>query len=386
MARKTSRRAGRRRHLSPADGEFCPYSAHNDQGSTAGLAVRRPARQRLTGIEADSAPGSDPGNGGLPWNRPYAVPAPTVLSTWRAAIGPPARVGCRAQRKPGEHGPTPFSLPNTCRNRQPSEQIARSWPYGSPYTRRPLYSGELAASRTATIRAHSLSQSPRRGHGVVRIPTRAVVGAAPHLRLSTPALTQHRWPPLCGGLVGDAKSCLVAAFKTRNATRMTCADTLAGRNLGTYPLRTSGLSGPPARRGSCGIPSGISPGQPADQGPDAPTGRRAAGPAAHGPGGPAAAGDVAVPGAGSCPEWPPAAAARGGRCHAGRAGPGPPGSASARPAAAVAGRRADGQKIKISAAFHASSRRDSRSPAATRVISRKTNRRHMTGDHHGRTA
>jgi hypothetical protein len=35
---------------------------------------------------------------------------------------------------------------------------------------------------------------------------------------------------------------------------------------------------------------------------------------------------------------------------------------------------------------HASSRRDSRSHAANRVIRRKTNRRHMTGDHHGQTA
>ena len=36
--------------------------------------------------------------------------------------------------------------------------------------------------------------------------------------------------------------------------------------------------------------------------------------------------------------------------------------------------------------FHASSRRDSRSHAATRVIRRNTNRRHMSSDHHGRTA
>jgi len=33
-----------------------------------------------------------------------------------------------------------------------------------------------------------------------------------------------------------------------------------------------------------------------------------------------------------------------------------------------------------------SSRRDSRNPAATRVIRRKANRRHMIGDHQGRTA
>jgi hypothetical protein len=39
------------------------------------------------------------------------------------------------------------------------------------------------------------------------------------------------------------------------------------------------------------------------------------------------------------------------------------------------------RRIRISAVFHASSRRDSRSHAATRVISRNTNRRHMIGDH-----
>jgi hypothetical protein len=44
------------------------------------------------------------------------------------------------------------------------------------------------------------------------------------------------------------------------------------------------------------------------------------------------------------------------------------------------------RRIKISAVCHASSRCDSRSHAATRVIRRKTNRRHMTGDHHGQTA
>ena len=43
------------------------------------------------------------------------------------------------------------------------------------------------------------------------------------------------------------------------------------------------------------------------------------------------------------------------------------------------------RRIKISAVFHASSRRDSRSHAATRVIRRNTNRRHMIGDHHRRT-
>jgi len=39
-------------------------------------------------------------------------------------------------------------------------------------------------------------------------------------------------------------------------------------------------------------------------------------------------------------------------------------------------------QIKISAVCHTSSRRDSRSHEATRVIRRNLNRRHMTGDHH----
>ena len=42
------------------------------------------------------------------------------------------------------------------------------------------------------------------------------------------------------------------------------------------------------------------------------------------------------------------------------------------------------RRIKISAVFQASSRRDSRSHAAICVIRRKTNRRHMIGDHHDR--
>jgi hypothetical protein len=43
------------------------------------------------------------------------------------------------------------------------------------------------------------------------------------------------------------------------------------------------------------------------------------------------------------------------------------------------------RRIKISAVFHISSRRESRSPATSRVIRRNTNRRHMTADHHRRT-
>lgn len=41
---------------------------------------------------------------------------------------------------------------------------------------------------------------------------------------------------------------------------------------------------------------------------------------------------------------------------------------------------------QISPVFHVSSRQDSRSHMITRVISRKTNRRNMIGDHHGRAA
>jgi hypothetical protein len=44
------------------------------------------------------------------------------------------------------------------------------------------------------------------------------------------------------------------------------------------------------------------------------------------------------------------------------------------------------RRIKISAVCHASSRWDSRSHVVTRVMRRNANRRHMTGDHHGRGA
>jgi hypothetical protein len=44
------------------------------------------------------------------------------------------------------------------------------------------------------------------------------------------------------------------------------------------------------------------------------------------------------------------------------------------------------RRIKISAVCHASSRRDSRSHEAARVIRRKTSRRQMIGGHHGRAA
>jgi hypothetical protein len=44
------------------------------------------------------------------------------------------------------------------------------------------------------------------------------------------------------------------------------------------------------------------------------------------------------------------------------------------------------RRIKISTVRQTSSRRDSRSHVTVRVIRRKTNRRHMTGDHHGEAA
>src|ERR1039458_878622 len=44
------------------------------------------------------------------------------------------------------------------------------------------------------------------------------------------------------------------------------------------------------------------------------------------------------------------------------------------------------RRIKISAVFQVSSRRDSRSQEAARGVRKKPNRRHMTGDHHGRTS
>ena len=135
-------------------------------------------------------------------------------------------------------------------------------------------------------------------------------------------------------------------------------------------------------------PSGVLPGQPEDQGLDVPAGGRA-GLAAHGPGGLAAADDVAVPAHDRVRgDQQPQPLAPRFRYHAeqGR-GQGP-----VRPV--HSGRRGCRRcrtaswwrRIKISAVFHASSRRDSRSHAASRVIRRNTNRRHMIGDHHGRSA
>ena len=120
-------------------------------------------------------------------------------------------------------------------------------------------------------------------------------------------------------------------------------------------------------------PSGALPGQPEDQGPDIQTGGRAACLAAHGPRRPAAPDDVAEP----------AHVARF-RYHAEQ-------HHEESPSAQFGfGRRGCyrcksaswWRRIKISAVLHISSHRDSRSHAASRVIRRNANRRHMIGDHH----
>jgi hypothetical protein len=118
-------------------------------------------------------------------------------------------------------------------------------------------------------------------------------------------------------------------------------------------------------------------------------GCRAAGLAAPGPGGPAAADDVAVPAQDRVRgDQQPRPWRRAWGITPGRA------ASRARSARFTSGRRGCRRcstagwrrRIKISAVCHVFSRRDSRSHEATRVIRRKTNRGHMTGDHHGRTA
>jgi hypothetical protein len=136
-------------------------------------------------------------------------------------------------------------------------------------------------------------------------------------------------------------------------------------------------------------PAGVLASQPSDQCPDAAPGRWAAGLALPGPGGPAAADDVAVPEqdrvrvtgsrrprrrAFGITLSRVASRARSAQFSFGRRGCRRCGTASW------------WRRIKISAVFHISSRRDSRSPSATRVIRRNTNRRHTIGDHHGRMA
>jgi hypothetical protein len=136
-------------------------------------------------------------------------------------------------------------------------------------------------------------------------------------------------------------------------------------------------------------PSGILAGQPEDQGPDVPSCRRAAGPAAYGAGGPRRRATsrcqrTIVSGVTSSRSpWrralgitPSRVASRAlsAQFRFGRHG-------CCRCSTASWWRR-----IKISAIRQASLRRDSRSHVAVRVTRRKTNRRHMTGDHHGQAA
>jgi hypothetical protein len=136
-------------------------------------------------------------------------------------------------------------------------------------------------------------------------------------------------------------------------------------------------------------PAGVLAGQPEDQGPDVPAGGRPAGLAAHGPGGPAAADDVAVPaqdGVRVTSSRSPCRRAFG--ITASRV------ARSARSAQSSLGRRGCRRcstaswwhRIRISAVFHVSSCRASRSHAASRMVRRNMNRRHMTSDHHGGTA
>jgi len=109
----------------------------------------------------------------------------------------------------------------------------------------------------------------------------------------------------------------------------------------------------------------------------------------RGPGGPAAPDDVAVPAQDRVrgDQQPQSRAPRCGY-HAERRreqGPVRPGQVRAARLPPLQ----DGELVaqdQISAVCHVSSRRDSRSHAASRVIKRNTNRRHMTGDHHGRVA
>ena len=121
-------------------------------------------------------------------------------------------------------------------------------------------------------------------------------------------------------------------------------------------------------------PAGVLTGQPADQRPDVAAGRWPAGPAARGPGGLAAADDVAVPAhdrvrGNQQPQ--PLAPRFGYHAEQGRE------QCPVRPVQLRAARlpppqdRSWWRRIKISAVFHNSSRRDSRNPAATRVIRRK---------------
>jgi len=144
---------------------------------------------------------------------------------------------------------------------------------------------------------------------------------------------------------------------------------------------------PQVRRGSCGSPIQDSPGL---------AGGPVPGCSGGWPGGqccrawtwrPGDGGQCCGASAGSCP-GSPATAARGGvslGITLSRV------ASSARSAQFSFGRRGCSRcrrvswwrGIKISAVFHVSSRRDSRSQAASRMVGRNTNCRHMIDDHHG---
>jgi hypothetical protein len=137
-------------------------------------------------------------------------------------------------------------------------------------------------------------------------------------------------------------------------------------------------------------PVGVLTGQPADQCPDVAAGRWPAGPAACGPGGPAAADNVPVPAQDRVrgnQQPQPLAPCFGYHAEQGREqSPVRPGQLRAAWLPPLQDGDLVARWIKISAVFHLSSRPDSRSQEAARVVRRKTNRRHMTGDHQGRTS
>ena len=135
-------------------------------------------------------------------------------------------------------------------------------------------------------------------------------------------------------------------------------------------------------------PVGILASQPPDQGLDVPSGRRPAGPGLRGPGGPAAADDVPVPAQDRVRgnQQPQAPAPRFG--YHGEQGRKQSAVCPVQPRAALPPLQ-DGELMAQDQDLRGpprSSRWDRRSHAATRVIRRNTNRRHIIGDHHGWTA
>ena len=136
-------------------------------------------------------------------------------------------------------------------------------------------------------------------------------------------------------------------------------------------------------------PLGVLAGQPPDKCPDVAPGRPA-GPAARGLGGPAAADDVAVPAHDRVwGDHQPQSIAPRFRYDAEQAreqSPVRPVQLRSSRLAAAAARRAGGagsRSPRSSTSPHAAT---ARNPAATRVVRRNTNRRHMISDHHGQTA